>query len=123
MKSNLAVKLQVNLASLLENLGHAFSKPLTVVSELLQNARRAGATKVTVNYDADAKTLVVEDDGCGITDFQNLLTVAESGWDEEIKESECPYGMGFLASLYACQEIEAQSICGAVKFTIRILSF
>lgn len=119
MKSNLAIKIQVNLPRLLENLGHAFSKPLTVISELLQNARRAGASKVSVNYDDETKTLVVADDGCGITDFQNLLTVAESGWDQEVKDNECPYGMGFLASLYACEHIEAASVCGTVSFTTK----
>lgn len=110
------IQIKVNAANLLDNLRYAFTNTVTVLSELLQNARRAGATKVEVNFNLEDKTLTVIDDGCGISDFQSLLTVAESGWDSEICEKEHPYGLGFLASLYSCEKITAASVGGSVDF-------
>ncbi len=43
----------------------------------------AGATQVIINHDSTARRLTVIDDGCGIEDFQRLLTFNESGWDED----------------------------------------
>ena len=75
----------------------------TIVSELLQNARRAGASTVTIT----ASTLgarceiTLHDDGHGIEDPQALLTFGGSGWDMETDYRENAAGMGFfsLASL------------------------
>jgi len=38
--------------------------------------------------------LTVCDDGCGIACLKTLLTVAESGWDVDVIERECPFGIG-----------------------------
>jgi len=118
------IQVQVNATNLLENLRFAFTKSITVISELLQNARRAGASKVELTYHEEDKTFAIYDDGCGIADFQSLLTVAESGWCDEIKNTEHPYGLGFLAALYSCDRIEAESIGGSVSFeTAHAISF
>ena len=82
---------------------------MTVISELAQNARRAGASRVDIAFDEPKHTLYVADDGCGIDDLQKLLTVAESGWDEAVKAQETPYGLGFLSALYACSQIRVIS--------------
>ncbi len=78
-----------------------FTNKLTLVSELLQNARRAGATQVTIVHDATARRLTVIDNGCGIEDFQRLLTFNESGWDEDTIRTEHAFGLGFSKCLYA----------------------
>ena len=67
--------------------------------ELLQNARRAGATSIEIDVDTEGgePTLVVTDDGCGIDDPSHLLTLGQSGWDAQIAEREDPAGMGVFS--------------------------
>ncbi len=104
-----AVSIQVNQENLVNNLRYAFSNSETVLSELMQNARRAGASAVHFNYDEAEAVLEVTDDGSGITDMQNLLTVADSGWDDELKQNETPFGMGWLSCLFAAEHVLVQS--------------
>ena len=64
------------------------------IIELLQNARRAGATKVTITNDGGWVT--VRDNGQGISDFAKLLDLGGSGWDETCEKSEDPAGVGIF---------------------------
>ncbi|WP_205804631.1 ATP-binding protein [Burkholderia sp. Ac-20365] len=107
---NATIRLATNERKLISNLGFAFSNNTTFLSELAQNARRAGASFVAFELKGD--DLVVTDDGSGISDFQNLFTVAESGWDAEVQVEERPFGMGFVSALFACSAITIES-CGA----------
>ena len=71
-----------------------------IAAELLQNARRAGATKVIVTvmmYGADRAMLVVADNGRGIADPATLLRLGASGWDDDVVASEDPAGMGMFS--------------------------
>jgi hypothetical protein len=64
------------------------------VIEILQNARRAGATAVTItNHDG---LVTVHDNGRGIDDFAKLLDLGGSGWDEALEASEDPAGVGIF---------------------------
>lgn len=87
----------------------------TIFNELIQNAERAGATKVV--FDLDGDSLSVKDDGHGICDYGQLLTFAKSGWNEETKRSQHAYGMGFASVLFACEEISVVS--GGYEFTAK----
>jgi len=65
------------------------------VVEILQNARRAGAAEVRItNKDG---FVIVEDNGCGIEDFQKLLDLGGSGWDEKLEAGEDPAGVGLFS--------------------------
>jgi len=65
------------------------------IIELLQNARRAGASEVKiVNKD---KLITVQDNGSGIEDFQKLLDLGGSGWDEKFERGEDPAGVGLFS--------------------------
>jgi len=65
------------------------------VIEILQNARRAGATEVRItNKDG---FVTVEDNGSGIEDFQKLLDLGGSGWDEKLEAGEDPAGVGLFS--------------------------
>jgi hypothetical protein len=64
------------------------------IIEILQNARRAGATKVVISNEDDLVT--VRDDGQGIEDFAKLLDLGGSGWEEELESSEDPAGVGLF---------------------------
>jgi hypothetical protein len=110
------VAVRIDEGKLLQNLRYTFSNRYTIVSELMQNARRAGARYVAVDYDLTAETLTVRDDGCGIEDFQKLFTFGESGWDESLVASETAFGLGFTKSLYAAKTCTVSSRGRAISF-------
>ncbi|MDE2298471.1 MAG: ATP-binding protein [Burkholderiales bacterium] len=95
------IQVRINEEGALRNQRYAFTDRFTLVSELLQNARRAGATHIEIHYDAAAQVLQVNDDGCGLADFQKLLSFHESGWDAATRAEEHPFGVGFSKCLYA----------------------
>jgi len=65
------------------------------IIEILQNARRAGATEVRIsNKDG---LIIVQDNGSGIEDFQKLLDLGGSGWDEKMEAGEDPAGVGLFS--------------------------
>ena len=72
-----------------------------ICTELLQNARRAGATRVSVTLSQSSEDGVIDvtvtDDGTGIEDPAVLLSFGENGWDEDLVRREDAAGMGFLS--------------------------
>lgn len=64
------------------------------IIEILQNARRAGATKVVINNEDGLVT--VRDNGRGIDDFARLLDLGGSGWEDSLEASEDPAGVGLF---------------------------
>ena len=103
------IVLRLDPARMRDSMHHAFSSRYTVVTELLQNARRARASRVAVDYDPATRTLAVRDDGIGIADWQKLLTVGEPGWDASVVRDEHASGTGFVKSLYAAQRCSVHS--------------
>jgi hypothetical protein len=95
------VQVRINEEGALRNQRFAFTDKFTLISELMQNARRAGAQRIEITYDETSGMLRVVDDGCGITDFQKLLTFNESGWDKDTCDEERPFGIGFSKCLYS----------------------
>jgi hypothetical protein len=65
-----------------------------MLTELLQNARRAGANRVKVIVD-DEHHLHVIDDGSGIASPFDVLTFGASGWKGDTASLENPAGCGF----------------------------
>lgn len=100
------IRLKTNQHHLITNLRHAFT-PASMLGELVQNARRAQAQHIDV--DVDNHTLIVRDDGIGIADLQTLIHIAESGWDQELKEREHAFGLGVLSALYFAEQISVHS--------------
>lgn len=78
------------------------------IIEILQNARRAGATQVSIT---NKKGLVtVRDNGSGIDDFQKLLDLGDSDWDQAMEEAEDPAGVGVF-----CLAPRKVTICSKQK--------
>lgn len=78
--------------------------PNTIFGELIQNARRAGATSfdVTLKDLGDGSTRVtIQDNGIGISHPEDLLRFGGSAWDATTEDKERPAGMGFF-SLASC---------------------
>jgi hypothetical protein len=81
-----------------------------VFVELLQNSRRAGASTVRVSIETipgnDAESqITLHDNGRGIENFQNLLTLGGSGWDASVQRTEDPAGMGFFSLCHSDVEV------------------
>ena len=73
-----------------------------IFTETLQNARRAGASRVRVTIGGGpagevSLTVTVADDGAGIADPAVLLSFGENGWHEDLVHREDAAGMGFLS--------------------------
>ena len=95
---------------LLQKVDRVFdAAPVTIWNELLQNARRAGATTVNVHLAQEAgHPLYVKfsDNGEGLDNPGPLLTLASQGWNAEIENEEDPAGMGFFClSNFACVDV------------------
>ena len=110
------VQVRINEEGALRNQRYAFTDRYTLVSELLQNARRAGAQRIEVLYDEASRILRVIDDGCGIEDFQKLLTFNESGWNEGTCQEERPFGIGFSKCLYSASRCIVSSRSQKIDF-------
>jgi hypothetical protein len=118
------VAMKVNQSNLVKSLKFSFTNKTTVLGELMQNARRAGATSVNFEFAPETKILRVTDNGCGIDSIETLLTVAESGWDADVVAQEHPFGIGFLSALFACRHITVVSKSGRISVdTDDVLSF
>lgn len=103
------IQVRINEEGVLRNQRFAFTDRLTLVTELLQNARRAGAHHIVIDHQEEARLLRISDDGQGIEDFQKLLSFHESGWDDGVVAQEHPFGIGFTKCLYATERIVAAS--------------
>ncbi len=82
-----------------------------ILAETLQNARRAGATRIRIAVDAfDAPnagdfpggdrpslSVTVADDGAGIADPAVLLSFGENGWPDDLVRREDAAGFGFAS--------------------------
>ena len=82
-----------------------------ILAEILQNSRRAGATRVRLTVAAPAArptaiaagtgeaplTVTIADDGAGIADPAVLLSFGENGWDDALVRREDAAGFGFAS--------------------------
>lgn len=66
-----------------------------ILTELFQNARRAGANTVSVSI--GLRDIAVHDDGAGVGDPARLLAFGASGWNAETCALEDPAGMGLFS--------------------------
>ena len=82
------------------------------IIEILQNARRAGATEIRISNKEEIVT--VQDNGSGIEDFQKLLDLGGSGWDEQLEAGEDPAGVG----LFSLSPREVEIVSGNRKTVI-----
>lgn len=108
--------------TLIGKVGRLFNGSVSdVLHELLQNARRAGATRVDIDsLDlAGHPTLIIRDDGAGIDDPAKLVTLGESGWNSDIADREDPAGMGVFS--LAGHRVEIRSFSPAASQGWRVI--
>lgn len=110
-----SISIKSNTQSLMSALSVTFTDKTKVLSEIIQNSRRANASRIDITYFADDENKSVNainiiDDGIGISNMQDIFTIGGSGWDEQVTTEENPYGIGSIAMLYACQSLSIDSI-------------
>ena len=107
----------INPARLRLGIKRAFTGDINeILSEIFQNAARAGARNIRIT--TDDRGFTYQDDGRGLrdeSDFEALLKLGESGWDQLVEEEEQPLGLG-IHSLLAHDEVES------VTFSSNLLS-
>lgn len=100
MTSHFSFNAQVS-SEAIDKVGRLFNASIgDILNELLQNARRAGATKVMIDQVDEprfGKAVRIVDDGAGIADARSLFSLGHSGWSEALSQSEDAAGMGFFA--------------------------
>lgn len=103
------VRAKVNERKFFETMKHMFSTSFSVLGELMQNARRAGASRIEFEVDVEKKTMAIVDDGHGITDFQVVIAMCESGWEEQTMLTDKPFGMGLFSVFFAAKSVVFRS--------------
>jgi hypothetical protein len=84
--------------NLLTNVPKFFTSPEAILAELFQNAFRAGATKVQIEYRTEANSISIWDDGSG-TFPDVLLNAGLSDWDK-LSPAVNPAGLGVFSLLW-----------------------
>lgn len=100
--------------SVLERVSRLYSAALDdILNELLQNSRRANASRIelTVSEIAGQQFLTIADDGDGVTTPDLLLSLGESQWQKEAVRAEDPAGMGFFSLALRSVEVRSHDWC------------
>lgn len=101
------VELKVNVINQLKLFRQStFKDILCFLDEDVQNAQRAKATELKVVTDRYSNTLTIENNGGVLDNPQSLFSIAESGWDNNVKKSENPFGMGFFSNISVSNLVE-----------------
>lgn len=101
------VQLKINAINQLKLLRMStFKDKLCFLDEDIQNAQRAKATEFRVTVDSWDNSITIENNGEILEDPQVLFSIAESGWKEDVKKTENPFGTGFFSNITVSNYIE-----------------
>jgi hypothetical protein len=100
----------VNKAGIKSTLKNTFTDNKTFIKELAQNAQRAGATVLHINFDLEKNELTVIDDGKGFSEegWNSYFTVGQSGWGADVAHQK-PYGIGCASALFQSKHMQIAS--------------
>jgi len=113
------VQLQVNVINQLKLLRQStFKDTLCFLDEDIQNAQRAKATEVKVTVDYQSKIVTIENNGQILNKPQALFSIAESEWDEDVKSTENPFGMGFFSNITVSNIIQIYTGSKLITFDV-----
>lgn len=113
------VKLMVNVINQLKLLRQStFKDPLCFLDEDIQNAQRAKAASVHIDVDTLAGTVTIANDGQILKNPQALFSIADSEWDDDVKTSENPFGMGFFSNITVSNLLTIHSGSQMITFDV-----
>jgi hypothetical protein len=91
------IQVRVDSSEVLNRVSRMFDgTPRSILRELMQNARRAGASQIDISFLDE--TLTIAHDGMAFDDFGKLFSLGSSGWEKQGTKNEDPAGMGFFVS-------------------------
>lgn len=108
-QGDVKVRAKVNERKFFETMRHMFSTSFSVLGELMQNSRRAGASRIDLEVDVEKRSLAIVDNGRGISDFRLVIAMCESGWDEQTMLTDKPFGMGLFSVFFAAKYVVFRS--------------
>lgn len=99
------IALAVSETGIKKSLRNMFASASSLIREAAQNAYRAKATKFCIGSDDANRILILFNDGNVMSDldWQRFFNVGKSGWDDPIRASENPFGIG-CTSMLVCSE-------------------
>lgn len=103
------ITIGVNAQSVLTKVSRMFNgTDESVLKEMVQNARRAGATQVNLEV-VEGESVTITHDGKPFEDFTALLSLGDSDWTEPETADEDPAGCGFfVSSLFETTVVESR---------------
>jgi hypothetical protein len=108
MESNVQLKINaINQLRLLR--ASTFKDKLCFLDEDIQNAQRAKAREFRVYVEYGKSKVIIQNNGNILDNPQALFSIAESGWDDEVKTTENPFGTGFFSNITVSNYIEIYS--------------
>ena len=110
------VKPGINLGNFLRELPKFFHEEHAFIKELIQNAWRSNAHRISIKF--DNTMFSIDDDGHGIKNPQSLLTLAESDWSHQMADLQNPAGMGFWAAVFSATQVNVESKSNGSSFSI-----
>jgi hypothetical protein len=106
----------------IDKVGRLFNASIDdILGELLQNARRAGASRVSIDQIEDPRfgqAIRIADNGAGIADPRSFFSLGHSDWPEALSRSEDAAGMGFFALANRGATIVARQKAGLHSWAI-----
>lgn len=112
------VSVRVNVINEMKKLREStYSDRYTWVDEVVQNCQRAGATHIDVSFEDNC--IVISDNGKGCTDPQVLFDKSSSGWDDNVMQSENPFGEGLFSTMMAADKITIKSVGFNAVFDVK----
>ena len=81
------------------------------MKELMQNSRRAGATRIDIDVDFEKRIVTVTDDGHGIRNADTLLNYGLPNWEPWVSPERPMSGMGLFS--LADQKVVIKTRCGS----------
>ena len=103
------IEIGINLIKQLSNLKKTFTDKLSFVEELIQNAQRGKASRLTIIIYEVNREVTFSDNGLGCDDLESLFTVATSGLNKDLQEEQDPFGTGFFSVIVVAGEVEIRS--------------
>ncbi len=85
-----------------------FPSKYPIIKEAIQNGQRSKGVTL-MDFWVSSDKIVIMDNGEGLRDPKDLLTIAKSGWDEEIQKDENPFGLGFFSCVKLADLITVES--------------
>jgi hypothetical protein len=113
------VELKVNVINQLKLLRQStFKDTLCFLDEDVQNAQRAKATEVRITVEHRNNKVIIENNGQILNNPQALFSIAESEWDEDVRQTENPFGMGFFSNITVSNLIQVYTGNKLITFDV-----